>query len=144
MNRPMIPSFHILTLMSIAVTCACGVAERDQREAHDLESTACVELPIPVVVQLEGMNRTAACRLSTTALIALASDSASIGVLAGSSMRPEEFIVRRAPHLPVGSTGPATERVLVTIRLPQARWDADVWFSESLMPLAVTLVHKPM
>ena len=59
-------------------------------------------------------------------------------------MRPREFLVRRAPYLSVGSTEAATEHLLVTIRLPKARWDADVWFSDSLSPLAVVLVHKPM
>ena len=117
---------------------------RDRDHPTVPDANACEELPLTVVVQVEGLDRTAACRLSSTAFIALASDSVSVSALAGSSMQPGEMIVRRAPYLAVGSATPAVERMLVTIRLPKARWDADVWFSDSLTPLAVVLVHKPM
>lgn len=130
--------------MSVALAMGCDPAARDRGQPPNLDANACLELPLPVVIQAEGLDRTAACRLSSAALVALVSDSVSVNALSGVSMRPREFLVRRAPYLSVGSTEAATEHLLVTIRLPKARWDADVWFSDSLSPLAVVLVHKPM
>lgn len=132
------------SLALFAAACSLGAPSGEREHPQNASGAQCGELPLPVVSQVAALDHAAACRLSVAALIALLSDSNAATALTGHPIGPSEFIVRREPYLPVGSTGPATEQILVTIRLPRARWDADVWFTDSLTSLAVSLVHKPM
>lgn len=132
------------SLALIVVACSQSAADGAREEPQNPSGTRCAELPLPVVSQVAALDHAVACRVSVVALIALLSDSNATTALTGHPIDPSEFTVRREPYLPVGASGPATEQILVTIRLPRARWDADVWFSDSLTALAVSLVHKPM
>lgn len=143
MTRGIMRAWMLLTLVA-AIACSQGASNSDDALSAGNPRTGCVELPLPVVTEGVDLSRAISCRLSAIALIALLSDSNATTVLAGKSTSPSEFVVRRAPYLSVGSSSPAIERYLVTIRLPRSPWDADVWFTDSLTPLAVSLVHKPM
>ena len=142
MTRGIMRTWTRLTLVA-AIACSEGASNSDALSVGN-PGTGCVELPLPVATEGVDLSKAISCRLSAIALIALLSDSNATTVLAGKSTSPSEFVVRRAPYLPVGSSSPATERYLVTIRLPRTPWDADVWFTDNLTPLAVSLVHKPM
>lgn len=143
MTRGIVRTSTSLALLAV-IACSQGASNSGDAPSVDNPGTGCVELPVPVTTQGVDLSQAVSCRLSAVALIALLSDSNATSVLAGKSTSPSEFVVRRAPYLPVGSTSSATEQYLVTIRLPRAPWDADVWFTDSLTPLAVSLVHKPM
>lgn len=141
LSRLLCVSSSVLFAASVACSNTEPNAGRAQSPAH--AQANCTEFPLPVSTEDVSLAN-AGCRLAATALIALVSDSNAAAALAGSPVRPAEFLVRRAPYLPVGANGPATEQVVVTIRLLGNRWDADVWFTDSLKPLAVFLSHKPM
>jgi hypothetical protein len=131
-------------VLSLAVACATAKSGGDRTIEAGATESSCNELRLPVVVSAERVSQLEGCRLAVAALLTLLRDSDAAMALAGLPLSPTRFDVRRAPYLPVGTDLPASERIVVTIRLEQNRWDADVWFADSLTPLAVHLSHKPM
>lgn len=142
-SRGLLLSSRILTLVAV-IACADARSGDDRAAVAPASESSCAELQLPVAVDVAELSRLEGCRLAVAALVALLRDPDAASALAGTPASPSGFVVRRAPYLPVGSDLPASERLVVTVRLKHDRWDADVWFADSLAPLAVHLTHKPM